>query len=223
MAGTDGEDENEDGGLKGLLQNGIVIVIRYERQQESKIPWHMRFTPSWQFTLEDRLDHQRRRMRQVYTTTTARTDGPGSEVYMGKEIALTSDDLMAYSITAQLATGTIESREPDDGRNVLKMDALVAGLRTSNVRNISGERRCGKGSYAHSGAASGNRPEDSWTDEAGTSGEVSDGNGVTRWVGNYSSKLASCSMRGADRAYRRSPRILAFQASKPSLKVWDLL
>jgi hypothetical protein len=117
MAGTDGEDENGDGGWKCLLQDGIVIVIRYERQQESKVPWHMRFTPSWQFTLTDRLDHQRRRMRRVYTTTIARTDGPGSEDYMGKGIALTSDDLMACSITAQLVTGTIESREPDDGRN----------------------------------------------------------------------------------------------------------
>ena len=64
------------------------------------------------------------------------------------------------------------------------------------------------------GAASGNRPEDSWTDEAGTSGDASDGNGATRWVGNYSSKLASCSMRGAEGHFGGPP---AFQAPFESL------
>jgi hypothetical protein len=147
MAGTDGEDENEDGGLKGLLQNGIVIVIRYERQQESKVPWHMRFTPSWQFTLEDRLsaDHQRRRQQQALRLMTVRTDGPGSDVYMGKRLELTTEKLRAYPVETSWYTGTNVWREPDDGRNVFKVDALVAGLRTLNVRNISGERRCGKG------------------------------------------------------------------------------
>jgi hypothetical protein len=150
MAGTDGEDENEDGGLKGLLQNGIVIVIRYERQQESKVPWHMRFTPSWQFTLEDedRSDHQRRRQQQALRLMTVRTDGPGSDVYMGKRLELTTEKLRAYPVGTSWYTGTNVWREPDDGRNVFKVDALVAGLRTPNVRNISGERRCGKGSYA---------------------------------------------------------------------------
>jgi hypothetical protein len=147
MAGTDGEDENEDGGLKGLLQNGIVIVIRYERQQESKVPWHMRFTPSWQFTLEDRLraDHQRRRQQQALRLMTVRTDGPGSDVYMGKRLELTTEKLRAYPVCTSWSTGTNVKREPDDGRNVFKVNALVAGLRTPNVRNISGERRCGKG------------------------------------------------------------------------------
>ena len=89
-SGRSGPTEHEDGGLKGLLQNGIVIVIRYERQQESKVPWHMRFTPSWQFTLEDRLraDHQRRRQQQALRLMTVRTDGPGSDVYMGKRLEL---------------------------------------------------------------------------------------------------------------------------------------
>ncbi len=96
MAGTDGGDENGDGGWRCLLQNGIAIVIRYERQQESKVPWHMRFTPSWQFTLKDRSDHQRRRQRQVHTIMTVRTDGPGSEVYMGKQLELTNEELRAY-------------------------------------------------------------------------------------------------------------------------------
>ena len=147
MAGTDGEDENGDGGLKGLLQNGIVIVIRYERQQESKVPWHMRFTPSWQFTLEDedRSDHQRRRQQQALRLMTVRTDGPGSDVYMGKRLELTTEKLRAYPVETSWYTGTNVWREPDDGRNVFKVDALVAGLRTLNVRNISGERRCGKG------------------------------------------------------------------------------
>ncbi len=44
------------------------------------------------------------------------------------------------------------------------------------------------------------------TPTTGTSGEVSDGNGVTRWAGNYSSELASCSMHGAaDRAFGSLP------------------
>ena len=148
MAGTDGEDENGDGGWECLLQNGIVIVIRYERQQESKVPWHMRFTPSWQFTLEDRLraDHQRRRQQQALRLMTVRTDGPGSDVYMGKRLELTIESCGPILWVPRWFTGTIESREPDDGRNVFKVDALVAGLRTPNVRNISGERRCGKGS-----------------------------------------------------------------------------
>jgi hypothetical protein len=150
MAGTDGEDGNGDGGWKGLLQTGIVIVSRYERQQESKVPWHMRFTPSWQFTLTDPSDHQRRRQQQALRLMTVRTDGPGSDVYMGKRLELTTEKLRAYPVGTSWYTGTNVWREPDDGRNVLKVDALVAGLRTSNVRssNISGERRCGKGSYA---------------------------------------------------------------------------
>jgi hypothetical protein len=106
MAGTDGGDENGDGGWKCLLQNGIVIVIRYERQQESKVPWHLRFTPSWQFTLEDRLDHQRRRQQQALRLMTVRTDGPGSDVYMWKQLELTTEKLRAYPVCARWSTGT---------------------------------------------------------------------------------------------------------------------
>ncbi len=50
--GRDGRgDENEIGCCKPLIQNENVIKIRYERQQESKVPWHMHFTPSWKLAL----------------------------------------------------------------------------------------------------------------------------------------------------------------------------
>ncbi len=74
----------------------------------------MRFTPSWQLTLTDRQDQQRRRQRPVYKTTAVRTDGPGSEVYMGKEIALTSDDLMPYLIRHSWLSGTNEKRHRNE-------------------------------------------------------------------------------------------------------------
>jgi hypothetical protein len=62
----------------------------------------MRFTPSWQFTLEDRLraDHQRRRQQQALRLMTVRTDGPGSDVYMGKRLELTTEKLRAYPVCA---------------------------------------------------------------------------------------------------------------------------
>jgi hypothetical protein len=50
--GRDGRgDENETGCWKPLIQNENVIIIRYERQQESKVSRHMRFTPSWKLAL----------------------------------------------------------------------------------------------------------------------------------------------------------------------------
>jgi hypothetical protein len=64
---------------------------------------------------------------------------------MGKRLELTTEKLRAYPVCTSWSTGTNVKREPDDGRNVFKVNALVAGLRTPNVRNISGERRCGKG------------------------------------------------------------------------------
>ncbi len=94
--------------------------------------------PSWQLTLKDRPDHQRRRQRQVYTMTTVRTDCPGSEVYrdtgMGKQLELTNEKLRAYPVGTSRFTGTSVMGEPDDGRNIFKLEALVAGLlRTANL------------------------------------------------------------------------------------------
>ena len=62
MAGTDGGDENETGCRKPLIQNENVIIMRYERQQESNVPWHMRFMPSWKLALTDWQDHHWRRL-----------------------------------------------------------------------------------------------------------------------------------------------------------------
>jgi hypothetical protein len=112
-------DKNETGGWRQLIQNENVITIRYERQQEPNIPWHIRFTPSWQFTLTDHQNQQRRRQRLVHTTTTVCTDGPGSEVYMGKEIA---DQRRPDGLSAQPVHGTNEKREQVDGRNKLNLD-----------------------------------------------------------------------------------------------------
>ncbi len=48
-----------------------------------------------------------------------------SEVYMGKQLELTNEKLRAYHVGTSWFTGTnVVRREPDDGRNVFKVDAL---------------------------------------------------------------------------------------------------
>jgi hypothetical protein len=53
---------------------------------------------------------------------------------MGKQLELTNEKLRAYPVGTSRFTGTSVMGEPDDGRNIFKLEALVAGLlRTANL------------------------------------------------------------------------------------------